>query len=302
MAVKAGEQVLVVTDGPCRKIGEVLWLAAKEAGAEAVLLEMEPRENHGQEPPGMVAAAMKSAQVVLLPTFRSLSHTRARKEANQAGARVGSMPMITEDMLARTLSGDYHQIEDSCHHYARLLSEGKMVRIISPGGTDITFSIEGREGWADTGMYHEPRSFGNLPAGEAFVAPVEGTASGMVVIDGSMAGIGRVDVPIELIVENGLAVDIKGGEGAARLKQIVDKHGQQARNIAELGIGLNPNAMLTGLTLEDEKIAGTVHLALGDNSTFGGTVEVDSHLDGVILNPTLEIDGKIIIQDGKLLL
>lgn len=300
MAVKAGEKVLIVVDTPLRKIGQELLAAAQEFQAEGMLMEMFPRESNGQEPPAPVAAAMLESQVVLLATSKSLSHTRARKEANDRGARVASLPGITEEVMARTLSSGYEEIANLCERYAEKLTEGHQVHIITPQGTDLTFSIEGRQGVADTGLLKNPGDFGNLPAGEAYIAPVEGTAQGVLVIDGSMAGIGLIKEPVSIQVKDGLAQEITGGEEAKRLEALLEKHGPKARNIAELGIGLNGQAQITGVILEDEKALGTIHIALGDNSTFGGTVEVDSHLDGILLKPTVTIDGEVIIEEGKL--
>jgi len=82
---------------------------------------------------------------------------------------------------------------------------------------------------------------------------------------------------------------------------ILNKYGKKAKNIAEFGIGTNDQAIITGFTLEDEKVMGTVHIAVGDNSSFGGKVEVNSHLDGIINKPILFIDGEKIIYSGKLL-
>lgn len=300
MGVKAGEKVLVVVDTPLRNIGQVLLQAAVEKEAEAVYMEMLPRESNGQEPPRQVAAAMLEADVVLMATSKSLSHTRARKEANNRGARVASLPGLTEEVMTRTLSSGYGHIADLCRLYAAKITGAREVRITTAKGTDLIFSLEGRMGVADTGLLHAPGAFGNLPAGEAYIAPLEGTAQGILVVDGSMAGVGLIQEPIKIKVENGLATEITGGEEAKKLNALMEKHGQKARNIAELGIGLNDQAKITGVVLEDEKALGTIHIALGDNSTFGGTVEVDSHLDGIVLNPTVTVDGEVIIENGKL--
>lgn len=301
LGVKAREKVLVVVDEPLRSIGEALYAQARELETEAVLLEMLPRRSNGEEPPAMVAQAMLVADAVVLATSKSLSHTKARKEANNRGARVASMPGITEEAMARTLQGVDEGLKARARRYAELLTEAGEVRLTTPAGTDLTFSIAGRPATADGGDLSAPGAFGNLPAGEAFVAPVEGTAQGLLVIDGSMAGIGLVSEPIRLEVEKGLAVRITGGPEAAKLEELIAPFGEKARNIAELGIGLNEFARITGLVLEDEKALGTVHIALGDNSTFGGVVEVPSHLDGVLLEPTLWLDGRKIIEAGKLL-
>ncbi|MEW6622287.1 MAG: aminopeptidase [Bacillota bacterium] len=301
MGIKKGEQILVVTDTPLYSLGQEFFNAAKELECEALQMNFLPRDNNGEEPPQAVAAAMKDAQVVLLITSKSLSHTRARKEANLAGARIASMPGITEEMILRTLTIDYGVFQEQAAKLEQILSGGGHVHLTSEAGTDLTFSIEGRKGLIDAGIYTKPGDFGNLPAGEVYVAPVEGTAQGILAVDGSMAGIGIVDRPIILKVEKGLALEVYGGGAAIKLNGILHKYGDKARNIAELGIGIHPTAILTGAVLEDEKIQGTVHIALGGNSTIGGTVEVASHLDGIVLKPTLSIDGTLILKSGKFL-
>ncbi len=295
MGVKKGEQILIVTDTPLQELGLHFFEAAKDLETEAMHISFLPRDNNGEEPPEVVAAAMKNAHVAILITSRSLSHTKARKQANLNGTRVASMPGLTEGMIGRTLAFDYSKLQKDCAELEDVLTKGKEVHLTTKLGTDLTFSIENRMGQIDGGVYIKPGDFGNLPAGEVYIAPVEGTAKGQIVIDGSMAGVGLLDEPITIKVDNGLAVEVTGGKSAEKLKAILDKYGEKSRNIAELGLGVHPQAELTGYILEDEKIAGSVHIALGDNSNFGGTVEVASHLDGVIMNPTLKIDGKLIL-------
>lgn len=292
LGAKEGERVLIVVDEPLRRIGNALFEAGKSLKTEATLVEMLSRQSSGEEPPAMVAQAMLAADIIVLATSKSLSHTRARKEANQKGARVASMPGITEEAMSRTLVEIDSTLAARANLYARLLTEANEVRITTPVGTDLSFSIEGRTALADGGELSLKGSFGNLPPGEAFIAPLEGTARGSLVIDGSMSGVGLLKNPIVIKVAEGIAREISGGEEAKQLKKLVDVHGIKARNIAELGLGLNQFAQLTGSVLEGEKILGTVHIALGDNSTFGGTVEVASHLDGVLLNPTLWLDNQ----------
>ena len=300
MAVKEGERVLIIIDGPKREIGEVLFEQASKLQAEALLMEMLPRDNHGVEPPEAVAEAMKHADVIVIPTSKSLSHTCARREANERGARIATMPDITVEMMGRTLSAGYSQIAQRCLHYAGLLTEADEVKISTPAGTDLAFSLKGRKGLADTGLVHAPGEFSNLPAGEAYAAPLEGTANGKLVVDGSMAGIGKLKDPITMTVKDGFVTQVTGGPDGEKLEAIMDRYGREARNIAELGIGLNELAQLTGSPLEDEKVLGTVHVGIGDNSNFGGTVSVPSHLDGILLSPTLTVDGRVLIDNGKL--
>lgn len=299
MGVKKGESVLIVADEPTVLVARELWQAAIDAGAEAVYMEMTPRLNDGVEPPDTIAEAMVFADVVLAATSRSLSHTDARKEASKAGARIASLPGITADMMQRTLKADYQQIAAVSETFAKALTGGSEARLTTPAGTDLTLSLVGRDGHPDTGINHMPGAFSNLPAGEAYIAPLEGTAEGILVIDGAMSGVGVVEQPIRMVVEKGFVTKIEGGDEAAKLDQLLAGYGKLAYNIAELGIGTNDKARLTGNVLEDEKVKGTVHVAVGNNTGFGGTVQVPVHLDGILTKPTLMIDGKVIIKDGE---
>lgn len=302
MAIKKGESVLVICDEPERRIGFVLWEAARELGAEAMLLEIIPRSSNGEEPPPAVAAFMKVVDVLLCPTSRSLTHTDARRAASDAGVRAATLPGITEDCMVRTLTADYTKIAERSVRMAEVLSAGKKARVTSPAGTNIEFSIEGRTAHADTGLVHKPGDMSNLPAGEAYLAPVEGTANGVIIFEAAVAGLGKLGKEtIRIKVEDGYAAEITGGGPAAKLNSILEPHGKEAYNIAELGVGTNDKAIISGMILEDEKILGTVHMALGDNKSMGGTVGVSSHIDGLITRPTVLIDGREIMIDGRLL-
>lgn len=300
LAVNDDETVLVITDEPLRKIGQVIFRASKQAAEEAILTEIEPRANHGTEPPACIADLMQQVDVVMMPTSKSLSHTKARKAANEAGARAATLPTITEEIMTRTLTADYEAIKQRSEQVAELLTEGTTAYLTTEAGTELEMSLQERSGHPDTGIYHQPGNFGNLPAGEGYIAPREGTAEGQVVIDGAMSGLGILEDPVALIVEDGYVVEIEGGKEADQLKELVAEYDKSARNIAELGIGTNDQATLIGNVLEDEKVMGTVHVAIGDNSSFGGEVVVESHLDGIINQPSLKIDDQVVMREGKL--
>jgi leucyl aminopeptidase (aminopeptidase T) len=302
MGVKKGENVVVIIDEPQRRIGRAFWETAAELGTDAVLCEMIPRETNGEEPPRAVAGLMANCDVFIIPTSKSLSHTDARRKASSNGARGATLPGINEDSMKRSLKADYRSIEERTKRIAPVLSKADEARVTTALGTDITMSLKGRPCHEDTGITKNPGEFTNLPAGEAYLAPVEGTARGRIVVDGSAAGVGLVSDPITLEVSAGYAVDITGGAEAEALNRIIAKFGKDARNIAELGVGTNDRAILTGLVLEDEKVMGTVHIAIGDNVSMGGNVAVPSHLDLIIKSPTLTLDGTEIIKDGKLLI
>ncbi len=301
MFAKEGETALIITDEPQREIGYALFNAASSLGCEAMIIEMLPRKANGEEPPKQIADLMKHFDVVLAPTSKSISHTKARRNASKAGVRIATLPGIWKETMARALNADYNRIAELSHKIAAIVSKGKTARITTALGTDITMSIEGRDALPDTGLVKESGEFSNLPAGEAYIAPIEGTGNGVFIVDGSMAGIGMLKKPIRITVEKGYATDITGGAAAVKLKMLLNAVGRKARNLAELGIGTNYKAKLCGSVLEDEKVLGTVHLALGDNKSMGGNVSVESHLDGIILRPTLYIDDKIILKNGKLI-
>lgn len=298
MGLKSNEVALIICDEKSRKIGYALLNAAKIA-KEAILIEMIERESNGEEPPELVANALLNCDVALIPTTKSMSHTKARKAACDKGARITTLPGITEDMMERALDVDYKEMELLSNKFTDLLTHSKNIEINTELGTDLRFSIDERQGHSDTGICHNPGDFSNLPAGESYIAPVEGTSSGTLIIDGSLASYGLLKNPLKIKIEDGFIKDLEG-DGADFLKEVYNKYGINAWNVAELGIGTNPKATITGNVLEDEKVRGTIHIAFGDNSTFGGTVSVNSHLDGVISKPTLILDGNVVMERGEL--
>ena len=299
MGVRAGEVVTVVTDDVVRAVGEALAREAAELGADPILNIMKPRRVSGEEPPEPVAALMRESRVLLLATKASLSHTRARKAASKAGARCASMPGITEDIMVRTMAVDYRDVAARSRKLADSLAGVKHFRLTSPAGTDMTINATDLKYFADTGTYYDPGDFGNLPAGEVCAGPVLEGSTGVAVFDGSFAGLGLMTEPIRITFEDGVATSIEGGEKADALRALLEPFAKGGRVLAEIGIGTHPTAQLTGVVLEDEKIAGTVHLALGNNVGFGGANDVAVHVDGVILSPTLVTDGgATILEEG----
>jgi leucyl aminopeptidase (aminopeptidase T) len=291
MAVKPGEVVLIITDTATHlSIASTLYDRAVELGCDPILMTMEPRGVHGQDPPRAVAEAMAAADVVLAPTSKSLTHTQAKINAKMAGARIATMPGISLEMMGSGgITADFLAIRDTAFELKSRLDSVNEVRITTDLGTDIVFNVKGCDWRVDHGICHEPGSSSNLPAGEVFVAPKSG--NGVFVVDGSMGGLGILDSPLTIKIEDGQATDITG-EGAGQFINMIDSVGPPGRNLAELGIGINPEAHLIGNVLEDEKVAGTVHVALGDNSAFGGDVVAGIHLDGIITGPTVYLDGE----------
>jgi len=301
MNVQADETVVVVCDRGTYSMAEALYNASIHRGAEPILVMMEERGQHADEPPSPIASAMAAADVVFGITTKSISHTSARRSACASGTRVATLPGITEEIFDRGLNVDYEHIAVLSRRLADRLDIADQVHITTELGTDLRFSIAGRKAESDGGLYHETGAFGNLPAGEASAGPLEGSAIGRLVIDGSMASIGLLSEPLVFEVEGGVVRHISGGPEAAALESTLDPFGIAGRSLAELGIGTNSGALLTGNILEDEKKLGTIHIALGNNMSYGGSINVPIHLDGVVMSPTVYLDGEPIMVEGDLL-
>jgi aminopeptidase len=303
MGAKKNESILVISDELKREIGLSIFENAKRLGYSSLYVEMKSGKISGEEPPDAIADLMKKFDIVFCPTAKSLTHTNARRAASRKGVRVATLPGITKEIMIRGLNADYKKIDALSMKLMGIINKGRNIRVTTPIGTDISFSIKDRKSIASKGLHHKKGESGNLPTGETFLAPVEGTANGVFIIDGSMAGLGLVkNSGLRIEVKNGFAANITGGVMAGKLSKMLDAVGKNARNIAEFGIGTNDSAKLSGIILEDEKVLGTVHIALGNNISMGGRVNVPIHLDGVMKKPTVYIDNKILMKNGKLLI
>jgi len=298
LAVKEGEDVVVVVDRATRAIGDALRDESAAAGADAMLIVMDERATDGTEPPEPVAAALAACDVFIAPTSRSLSHTSARKRATDQGARGATMPGVTEDMLARVMAVDFDAMAARSKAVAALLDSGTRARVTCPRGTDLELALDGRPGISDDGELGAPGAFGNLPCGEGFIAPAYGEGT---VVASSVAPLGISVDPARLTVAQGRIVAADGGLGPAFIELLL-AHGELGTNLAELGVGTNDRARLTGNVLEDEKILGTVHVAFGASAGIGGTVSVPIHLDVVVVDASLEVDGQTVLDRGRYVL
>ncbi len=298
LRIEDAESVLVVADPGNAELGTALMDAARAAGGDAVLTILPPNPGRGTEPPPPVAAAFAAADVFIAPCLPSLSHTSARKRASEAGARGATMPGVTADLLARLMSADFDAMSARCNAIATLLTEADEAQITCARGTDFTLDLRGRGGIPDDGDLSARGAFGNLPCGEGFISPAGGEGT---IAASSLPGPGVVDEPVLLTIENGLLTTAEG-DGAAEYLAQLDAHGPLGRNLAELGVGTNDRATLTGNILEDEKILGTAHVAFGASAGIGGTVTVPVHLDVVILAPSLRIGTTQVLDAGRYLL
>jgi len=297
--VQKNEKVLIIADENTKDIGQGIFNEARKIShAELVLIPV--GKHNGEEPPKSIAERILGYEVIIAPTTRSLTHTNAMKEAKKKGVRVATLPGITKRIMDESVIADYGKISKFTNQLKFVVDGKREVRITTPAGTDLMFSLEGRTWRLDTGIIHEKGKGGNIPAGEAFIAPLENTASGVIVID-TFAKEKEVYAKkgTKIFIENGEAVKISDEKCkiAGYFKTI-----QNARNIAEFGIGTNDQARIIGNTLQDEKVLGTCHIAFGNSSSIGGKVYSELHLDAVLQKPTIIIDNKVIMKNGKFLI
>ncbi len=298
LGVTAGEELLVICDPDRTDLGDALLRAGLAAGADAVLAVLAPRPARGTEPPAAIAAALAAADVFVALCLPSLSHTSARKAASERGVRGATMPGATADLVARLMSVDFDLMAARCAAVARVLSEADEAHVSCPRGSDLRLDLSGRAGIADDGDLTARGAFGNLPCGEGFVAPAGGEGT---LLASSLPTSGVVSEAVRIEVRDGRLADAAGPDGE-RLLEALTAHGDAGRNLAELGVGTNDRATLTGNVLEDEKILGTVHVAFGASAGIGGTVTVPVHRDVVVLEPTLTVGGTTVVGAGRFVL
>jgi leucyl aminopeptidase (aminopeptidase T) len=313
MNISAGEKVLLVTDRPMAQMRERLMaeILTANPGQVWTYVLSDAERPLMEYPPLLHQVAMEVDAAMVFYSQVSPEETPGRlafwRTCHQNGTRVGYGAQIDDKILENELSADYQEIAAITQRLKEHLQGKDKVRITTPLGTDLTCSIAGRDIKADTGLIHQPGQFGNLPAGECFVAPLEDSAEGVLVVDKSFPEL-VVNQPVRMVFETGRAVAIEGGAEAQELLRRIEygeqlEHGENCRVIAEVGIGTNPQARLTGKLMTDEKVMGTIHVAIGDNASpsYGGVNAAPIHIDGVVGQPTLVVDGKTLIEQGKYL-
>lgn len=297
LKVGENESVLVLNDSNDQELIDSLLDVLESKGIKHELLEYEEPENHGEEPPRDVAESMKEFDVVIAPTNKSLSHTEARREANEAGTRVATLPSINKQVWNTSLQADYKRVERITQKVYSMLEETDKVRIETPSGTDIEFDVDIDTYHASTGIIDEEGGFGNLPSGEpnGFPENIRGT----LVIDHFPFAPSGTKVEIE----DGEVVAIEHPEGfdGSELAEAFEEE-SCSRRIAEFGFGTNPEAELIGNVLQDEKVLGTVHIAFGDNTSYVSDTRenvCEIHWDTVCESPTVWFDDRRVLDEGE---
>ncbi len=304
--VTKGEKILLIFDDTTRVIEPYLCAAADAATDAVTVVHMDAGSMHGVEPPANVVAAMEEADVILALTKSSLAHTDARFRATNRGARYLSLPGYgTEQLSKSSLSIDFIAAAQTGKTLKTLLSGARHILVTTARGTHLELSAEGRTAnWAP-GYCHEPGMLGSPPDIETNVAPVEHMSHGVIVVDGSIPCevLGLLKGSVRLTVADGRITDFDTNEEGVRLQKLIEEKPDENRKVlAEFGIGLNPESRLCGLMLEDEGALGTIHFGFGSNATIGGTNKTDFHLDMVVREPSVEVDGVRIMEKGSLVL
>ncbi len=313
MGIEPGERVLLITDKALNQEQELLAKTIEAIGPAELRRWTLPEKERPLKvaPPDILDCARNFDVGIQFLAHTTTAEQPYRFSLLQAAAetnriRLGVGLNIDQAIFENELSADYATISDITYKLRDSLEGTSNVHITSPLGTDLSFSIAGRQIAVDPGIVRKPGYY-NLPSGECYVAPIENSASGTLVVDKSFPNI-LIREPITLTFEHGRVIDIQGGREAEQLKQLIEEgekqpDGEGCRTIAELGIGTNPAARITGNVMTDEKVMGTIHIAIGHNAVapYNGQNRAPIHLDGVMGDPTLFVDGTLLIDNGKYL-
>lgn len=300
LKLKRGESCIILVDKHTQNLGQQFFEKAKLGKADVALLEIKPLTYRNPEPPRAIVNILKQVSAVLSFTNHSLIHSSALKHVCHNGSRVLCLTPLSEECITRTMNTDFDYLDKKSRHIADLFSIGRRIHLTTPAGTDLVIPIARHKGSANTGIVSQPGMFCSLPSGEASVTPDKHGTKGVLVVDGSIPSIGILENPVEIKIKEGYGYQITGGEKVTLLRKILKPFGKQSRNIAEFGIGTNPGAILSGQSVEDEKVLGTAHIALGSPEHEGGSLRGNLHLDLIIRKPDVMIDGHPVLEKGKL--
>jgi aminopeptidase len=292
------ETLMVLCDENKREIGFALYEAGKKLGNDAILVEMSTRKEKNEEPPDAIAEMMQKVDAVFCATTKSIYKTSARREASRVGVRIATLHNITPEAFARSMSANYKLIRNLTHYLIEKMKTIYNIKVITELGTDIVMPVKRRRIHTNTGILRTIGESGMLPSGEIKIAPIETKSNGVIVIDAALNGFGVVEEPITFTVRKGYAERINGKNEAKTLSKNLSTLGHDARALGVFGIGLNNKAELSGDIHEDRIVLGTVHFGFGKSTPFGGKIDIDSYVEGVVKKPTVYFDDELIMQDG----
>jgi leucyl aminopeptidase (aminopeptidase T) len=303
LGIRAGEQVVLLTDEGTDQ-GVVSQLLDSVAAQDGIPLVARMPVPHlpGAEPPGAVAAMMLAAGAVIELTSLFIGSSRARQAATGRGVRYLAMPGVRLETFRHggPLDVDFERLRSDAERVGRAWSAARTFRLTSRGGTDLGGRVDDRPGRVLHGMATEPGTYMAPPDIESGTAPVEGTVSGTVIIDGDLLfmGQGPLHEPVMLHVEEGLVRGIEGAQSARLTRMLERCADERMLNLAEVSVAFNPAGTVCSVPMETESARGTAHIALGNSIAYGGTVNAVAHLDCVMRDATLELDGHAVMTEG----
>ena len=302
--IKPGENVVIACDTNKMRLAEALAAAAYAVGGIPTIAAFPPTGAHGAQVPEPVVGACARSDVFFLPTTWSMTHTDARIEAIKNGARGTTMCEVTEDCICTGgILADYEENDRLGRKLGTVIAKGKTIRITSSAGTDLTGEITGRPVQYETGLFREPGQFAALPNSELNISPIEGTTEGVIVGNVRLMGFGILrDEPVTIEVRAGEISRVTGGKAADYLNETLKSfNDRKAYNLAEFAVGLNSFCRSYATNLEDLGKLGFGHNGIGSNYAIGGDVLAPCHIDVIYSEATLEIDGQVILDKGKVL-
>lgn len=296
--LKLGENALIISDlNQVPSIPESLRDSVLGFKARPTELSVATEMLHEEKLHDSLLPFMKSHSLLLICTS-TLFPSKIRKEAVDSGCRALSMATVNPKMVMRCFNLDYEELSRVTKKVSSLFSLPSKAIFRTKVGTELEIKLSGLEAAYFDGLCREPGNLTALPAG--VVAAVPDSGSGTIVIDGSVADFGLVKKPIKLEIENGTVKGIEGGREAAWLRTQLERGGDKAFTLAEVGIGTNPKATYTGNLIEDERVLGSCHFGFGGNVHIGGQVQSTVHIDTTVRKPTVYLDGEEIVTVGRL--
>jgi len=303
LGIRVGEQVVLLSDAgtDAEVVSRLLEEVAARDGIPLVA-QMPAPHLPGAEPPRAVAAMMAEAAAIIELTSLFIGSSRARRAATERGARYLAMPGVRFDTFRAggPLDVDFEQLRADAEHVGRAWGAAQEFRLTSRGGTDLRGSVADRPGRVLHGIATQPGAYMAPPDIESGTAPVEGTVSGTVVVDGDLLfmGQGPLPEPVVLHIADGQVRGIEGVE-RTRLTSMLDRcQDDQMTNLAEVSVAFNPAGSICSVPMETESARGTAHVALGNSIAYGGVVNAVAHLDCVMRDATLELDGRAVMIEG----
>lgn len=335
LGVREGEEVLILTnlEGEAFTIAREFYLAARAVGGKAVMM-IQPEKSLADFMERLVVNAINDYPDVIISILadwpgqdaygitigyvgrdgKKYSGPILKVTHGDRRCRCASGGLLTAELVERMVPIDYTDMRAKGRKLKKILDDGKDVHITGPAGTDLFLSVDGRISFLDLGEVHSPGAFGNIPCGEVYICPAIASCRGVVVFDGTLSLVKNSflpTTPVRVTMKDGYVDTVEGGEGAKLLLESIEfgeklarEKGnpaalKNARHIGELGIGLNPAARMCGNLMEDEKLLRTVHLAIGMD--YDGLANAFIHLDCLVKDPSMWVDGKQVMKDGDIL-